>query len=71
MKGVKCAGQVGDDWLVISLLIEVEFLWSASSSFLLVGLLPAALTPIRACDRSRSSNFDQCDLLEEELARPI
>jgi hypothetical protein len=52
------------------LLIEVEgFLWSASSFFLLVGLFPAARTPIRACDRSRSSNLINAISVEEELGR--
>jgi hypothetical protein len=50
-------GVVG--WLVhISLLVEVEgFPGALPLAYLLVGLFPAALTPIRACDRSRSSNL--------------
>jgi hypothetical protein len=65
------------------LLIEIEgFLWDASSHrrrsalarrrlpFLRVGFVfPAALTPIRACDRSRSSNLINAISVEEELGR--
>jgi len=35
--------------------------------YLLVGLFPAALTPIRACDRSRSSNLINAISVEEEV----
>src|SRR6267143_5320131 len=49
--------------------MEVEgSAWSASSSLLLAGFVfPAALTPIRTCDRSRSSNLINAIFLEEEL----
>ncbi len=52
------------------LLVEVEvFSGALPLAFLLVGLFPAALTPIRACDRSRSSNLINAISVEEELGR--
>jgi hypothetical protein len=53
------------------LLTEIEgFPWSASSSFFARWFcFPTALTPIRTCDRSRSSNLINAISVEEEQGR--